>query len=279
VEKVILSRIQGVFEGLSESEKLAAGYIIERPDDVIHYSITELARYSGSSEATIYRMCKKLGFEGYQQFKIALAREVSFPAEAVVPATGKETTRDVINTIFSENIGLIGRTREVLESETVEKVIEMILEATFVLFFAVGRSSPIAIDGSLRFSLLGIPSAAYTDPHAQVMVASGLKETDLVIGVSHSGMIRDLVKSMEVARDSGAKIVAITSGIDSPMAKSADAVLYCGTTTKGPSYLVTNRIGELVVVDILYKLLMIKTGPEIKPHLESLSEALKPKRF
>jgi DNA-binding MurR/RpiR family transcriptional regulator len=92
-------------------------------------------------------------------------------------------------------------------------------------------------------------------------------------------MIRDLVKSMEVARDSGAKTVAITAGIDSPMTKLADAVLYCGTTTKGPSYLVTNRIGELVIVDILYKLLMLKTGPEIKPHFESLSEVLKPKRF
>ena len=276
---MILSKIQGVFESLSESEKLAARYIIERPDDVIHYSITEFARFSGSSEATIYRMCKKLGFDGYQQFKIALAREVSFPAEAVVQTTGKQTTRDVVGAIFAENIGLIGRTREVLEAETIEVVIEMILNARFALFFAVGRSAPIAVDGSLRFSLLGIPSASYTDPHAQVMVASGLKQTDLVIGVSHSGMIRDLVKSMEVARDSGAKTVAITAGIDSPMTKHADAVLYCGTTTKGPSYLVTNRIGELVIVDILYKLLMLKTGPEMKPHFESLSEVLKPKRF
>lgn len=276
---MILSRIQGAYEGLSDSEKLAARYIIERPDDVIHYSITEFARFSGSSEATIYRMCKKLGFDGYQQFKIALAREVSFPAEAVVQTSGKQTTKDIISAIFAENLDLIRRTREILETEVIEGVVDMILEATSVLFFAVGRSAPIAVDGCLRFALLGIPSASYNDPHAQVMVASGLKESDIVIGVSHSGMIRDLVKSMEVAQESMARTVAITAGIDSPMTRFADAVLYCGTTTKGPSYLVTNRIGELVVVDVLYKLLMLKIGSDIKPHFDNLSEALKPKRF
>jgi len=65
---LILEKLKGIFDSLGESEKRAARYILERPDDVIHYSITEFAHHCETSEATIYRLCRKLGFSGYHVF-------------------------------------------------------------------------------------------------------------------------------------------------------------------------------------------------------------------
>ncbi|HHF08718.1 MAG TPA: MurR/RpiR family transcriptional regulator, partial [Kosmotoga arenicorallina] len=76
---MIIPRLKGLYDSLGTSEKKVANYIITRADDVIHYTITELAHFSGSSEATVYRLVKKLGFSGYQSFKITLARELSVP--------------------------------------------------------------------------------------------------------------------------------------------------------------------------------------------------------
>lgn len=276
---MILTKLRGIYNSLSESEKLAAQYILERPDDVIHYSITEFARHCGSSEATIYRLCKKLGFDGYQDFKIALARELSFPKEEIALTSENKNFREFVNSTFKDNLNLIKDTHELLDFDSLNEAVDIILNSNRILFFGVGRSGAITQDASLRFALLGFHSAHYVDPHAQVMVAAALTEKDTVVGISHSGMIRDIVKSLQVARDSGTKTIAITSGIDSPITKVADVVLYCATGRKHPSDFFTNRIGELVIVDVLYKSVLFHIKERVNTHFENLNEILKPKRF
>lgn len=277
--KLILAKLRGIYNSLSASEKLAASYILERPDDVIHYSITEFARHCGASEATIYRLCKKLGFSGYQHFKITLARELSFPKEEIISTSDKKDFREFIENIFVENSNLIKDTHELLDFDSLNSAVKILLNSSRILFFGVGRSGALAQDASLRFALLGFHSAHYVDPHAQVMVGASLASNDVVVGISHSGMIRDIVKSLQVAHDSGAKTVAITSGIDSPITKVADVSLYCAAGKKHPSDFSVNRIGELVIIDILYKAVLFHIKERINSHLENLNEILKPKRF
>jgi len=276
---LILAKLRGVYNSLSESEKLAAQYVLERPDDVIHYSITEFARHCGSSEATIYRLCKKLGFDGYQHFKIALARELSFPREEIISTSENKNFSEFVDLTFENNLNLIRDTRELLDLDSLNKAVNTILSSSRILFFGVGRSGAITQDASLRFALLGFHSSHYVDPHAQVMVAASLTEKDTVVGISHSGMIRDIFKSLQVAHDSGAKTIAITSGIDSPITKVADIVLYCATGRKHPSDFLTNRIGELVIVDVLYKSVLFHIKERVNTHFENLNEILKLKRF
>ena len=277
--KLILAKLRGIYNSLSGSEKLAASYILERPDDVIHYSITEFAKHCGASEATIYRLCKKLGFNGYQHFKIILARELSFPKEEIVSTSDKKDFHEFIESIFIENSNLIKDTHELLDFDSLNSAVKILLNSSRMLFFGVGRSGALAQDASLRFALLGFHSAHYVDPHAQVMVAASLTSNDVVVGISHSGMIRDIVKSLQVAHDSGAKTVAITSGIDSPITKVADVSLYCAAGKKHPSDFSVSRIGELVIIDILYKAVLFHIKERLNPHLENLNEILKPKRF
>lgn len=276
---MILEKLQGIYESLGDSEKRVASYILERPDDVIHYSITELARHSGASEATIYRLCRKLDFDGYQHFKIALARELSVPKEDALEAEEIHDLDKLVRAILNENLGLIQGTMELLDVNTVKQATEAILESRRLVFFGVGRSGPIAEEGAFRFMLLGFATSSYSDPHAQVMVASTLTSDDVVVGISHSGMIRDIVKSMQVAKDSGAKTIAITSGIGSPLTDVADIVLYCAAGRKRSSEFLTNRVGEMVIVDVLYKCVLSAMRDRVFPHFNNLSEILRPKRF
>lgn len=279
MEELILEKLQGVYEGLGDSEKRVADYVLERPDDIIHYSITELAQHSGASEATIYRLCRKLDFDGFQHFKIALARELSVPRQSLLETEKIQDLEKLVKAIFDENLELIKGTLELLDLSVVKKAVDVMLDARRLVFFGVGRSSSIAEDGAFRFMLLGFASNSYNDPHAQVMVASTLTSEDVVVGISHSGMIRDIVKSLQVARESGARTIAITSGIGSPMTEVADIVLYCAAGRKRSSEFLTNRVGEMVVVDMLYKCALSMLKEKVFPHFSNLSEMLKPKRF
>lgn len=270
---MILNNLLGIYDRLSEAEKRVASYIIERPDDVIHYSITEFARIVGVSETTIYRLVRKMKFDGYQSFKIELTKQTSgartFPVNA----------KDVFDEYIDQMKSLIERLATTLKKEDLQKVAGWVVESEKTIFFGVGLSAVAAEYGSLLLSLLGLPSFYYNDPHAQVIVATGLSSKDLVISVSHSGNIRDTVKSTQVAKDVGAKTVAITAGVNSPLASVADAVLYSPVARFEKHEFLRGNLGELAVVEILFQVILKKIYAEKEEYLEGLSQVLKPKRY
>ncbi|WP_041082123.1 MurR/RpiR family transcriptional regulator [Thermotoga profunda] len=270
---MILNHLLGIYDRLSEAEKKVASYIIERPDDVIHYSITEFARIIGVSETTIYRLIRKMKFDGYQSFKIELTKQIS--GAKTFPSTAKDAFDEYIDQIRS----LIERLATTLKKEDLQKVAEWVVESQKTIFFGVGLSAVAAEYGSLLLSLLGLPSFYYNDPHAQVIVATGLCEKDLVISVSHSGNIRDTVKSTQVAKDVGAKTVAITAGVNSPLSSVANVVLYSPVARFEKLEFLRGNLGELAVIEILFRVILKKIYVEKEEHLEGLSQVLKPKRY
>lgn len=71
-----IEKIRAASRGLPPKLKGIAEHITSEPGDIIHLSIVELAKKTASSEATIFRLCKRLGFEGFQDLKIAIAQEI-----------------------------------------------------------------------------------------------------------------------------------------------------------------------------------------------------------
>lgn len=131
----------------------------------------------------------------------------------------------------------------------------------------------------MKFSLLGFHTFFSNDPHVQVIEAVNLTEEDLVISISHTGNIRDTVKSTQVAKDMGAKTIAITTNKDSELAKVAHLVLQSPPVKYDTYEFLRENIGEIAVVDVLFKETFQRIYQERKKHFENLEDVFKPKRF
>ncbi len=127
--------------------------------------------------------------------------------------------------------------------------------------------------------MLRIPSFHYNDPHLQVVVAANLTPRDSVIAISHSGNIRDTVKSAKVAKDVGAKIIVITSGVGSELSKVGDIVLYSGSPGRKMYDFMRGNVGEIVMVELLFRIALNRVLEKSKDHFEEVSRILKPKRY
>ena len=75
--------MRGSYAHMTRMEKRIADYVSAHVSTVMEQTISELAAAVGSSEITISRFCKKLGFSGLQSFKIALAAELYTQADTV----------------------------------------------------------------------------------------------------------------------------------------------------------------------------------------------------
>ncbi|MDI6813589.1 MAG: MurR/RpiR family transcriptional regulator [Desulfitobacteriaceae bacterium] len=148
-----LARLRGIFPALTAAEGRVAETILENPQQIIHLSITELADRANSAEATIFRLCKRLGYGGYQSFKIALASDLVTPMQNIHEAIGLEDSlHTIVAKVFHSNMEALQDTLKVISEEGLQQTVEALNHAPRIEFYGLGGSAPIAMD---RRSFLG----------------------------------------------------------------------------------------------------------------------------
>ncbi|MGE4282438.1 MAG: MurR/RpiR family transcriptional regulator [Clostridia bacterium] len=249
-----LVRIENIYSSLSDSEKKVSDYIKSNYHDIIHLTITELAEKSETSESTIVRFCKSLGYRGFQELKINLAKEIISPSHQIHEALEKDD--DVLTIkqkVFNDDAQAIYDTLKVLDDNEFKRAVELISQANHVEIYAVGGSGAVALDAQHKFLKVGLKCSVYTDINLQVMSASLLNKEDVVIGISHSGGSKDVIEVLEVAKNAGAATISITNYSKSPILKVSDVVLFTASKeTAFKSDALASRIAELSIIDALF---------------------------
>ena len=255
-----IPRIQGSINLLTSTQKKLAEYIIDNYKEAIDFTVTELSEKSGVSEATVIRFCKDLGYKGYQDFKINLAKEVISPYKQInLDLEETDEPMDIVNKIFNSNISVLNETLNILDIDAMEKAAEKIVNAKRLEIAGSGGSAFIALDVQHKFLKIGIKCYANPDAHSQAMSASLLGEGDVIMGISHSGSSTNVINCLELAKSGGATTIALTTQGKSPILKFSDIALFSATKeTAFKSESLSARIAQLTVIDSLMTLIAFK---------------------
>ncbi|WP_404347961.1 MurR/RpiR family transcriptional regulator [Sutcliffiella horikoshii] len=252
--------INSYYPSLTKSEQKVASVVLEQMEKVLYYSVTDLADVSEVGETTVLRFCRKIGLKGYQEFKLAIAKDLSsINHEKEHNKSDENKPASLVASIANNTKNAIDETMNKLNQETLDGVIELLLKAKSIQFFGVGTSGLTALDAKNRFLRFGFRSDAVIDPHLQSMTAATLGEEDVVIGLSVSGSTKDTIDSLKIAKENGAKIIAITYYARSPITKLADMVMLSGgkeSPLEGGS--LAAKIAQLFVIDLLCTGLAVK---------------------
>jgi RpiR family transcriptional regulator, carbohydrate utilization regulator len=274
-------KIRSFYARFSEKEKKIANYILEHPDKIIHSTINEVAEDLNVADATVFRFCKRIGFKGYQAMKIALASEVITPIQQIhEEISEQDSEKTVTEKVFKSNIRTLENTLQMLEKESIQKVVELIANANRVEFYGIGGSAVIAMDAFHKFIRTGIKAFAFLDSHFQLMSASQLTENDVAVVISHSGTNKDTLNILNVAKENGAKTIGITSFPKSPLAQKVDVALYTSSEeTEYRSEALASRIAQLSLIDALYVNLMILNKEKARQSMEKMRNAISDTRM
>jgi len=276
-----LARLRGVYHSLAPAEKKVVDYILSHPEEVIGLSITDLAENSDVSEATVVRVSQLIGYQGFQELKIVLAKDLgSFFAEIPEKIKRGDTIAEIAAKVLQRNIQAIRDTLDILDVGELERAVRAISNARKVDFYGVGASGFVALDAQNKFLRINIESMAFIDPHSQAVSAALLTKRDVAVGISHSGSTKDIVDSLSIARSSGATIICITNYTRSPIAKISDIKLYTASReTTFRSGAIASRIAQLSVIDVLFFGVLMQRYEKTVKCLEKTTEAVKTKRY
>lgn len=273
-------RIKMEYSNLREKEKKVADYILNNADRIIHASISEVADNIEVADATVFRFCKKIGYPGYQAMKIALASDRVNGMEKIHELINKDDDEvKIAEKVFKSNISTLEETLEVLDPIALKRAVEAMVRAPKIAFFGNGGSGVTANDAHHKFMRIGLNTAAYTDPHLQLIYLSHMSKDDVVFLVSHSGRNKDILDTLQVAKQKGVTTVAITTLAKSPLSEEADIVLCTvSSETKYRSEALSSRLAQLSLIDALYVNVSIAKQEEIQLALDTMRTAVSSRR-
>lgn len=258
-----LIRLRGLYPSLKTALKKVADVILRQPEMAIYASVNEVAAACGVSEATVMRFCRILGFRGFQDFKISLARELVIPVpQAYEEVTADDDPANIVRKVFQANRAALQDTLEVMEIEGMKAACQLLLNSPRIAIMGIGGAGTAVAYAGARFLLLGLKAQTYTDFLFMLMAAALLGREDLVLAISNSGATRETVETVRAARENGAKIVAITNNPLSPLARESDLVLTTAARdTTLPEEVDGSLACQIFIIDTLFSL-MFQARPE-----------------
>ncbi len=270
----VLGRISSFYKKLSPSERKVADFVLANSQQIIHMPMSEIARQTSVSDPSVLRFCRSLGYHGYLDFKLALTQDLATPTEFINETVNEDdSVSEIAQKIFSAGSQALFDTLQGLDLLELEQTINLIKDANFVLITGVGTSAPIAQMFFNRLLRLGINARIQTDSYLQLMEASLLGPDDLVIAISQTGASIDPIITLDEAKEHGAKTIAITGTLASPVTESADVSLFSSSTDLRPES-ASSRISQIVILETIYVALSLKCIKKSQNNEQKLWSAL-----
>lgn len=241
-------------------------YITDHKDTIAYVSLTELAESCQVAEATLLRFFRKMGYKGFQDFKFSFAQELSNeqfsnPEDSVI-----EKVKNYMVTALEDSSKMI-------EQATLDAIVKRLNSARHIVLFGVGASGIAALDMQNRLMRIGKHVEAITDAHFQIMRASTMDADTVVVAISVSGSSKDIVDSVQLAKDNGASVIAVTNYAKSPLTKLADDILVAAykESPLDAGSLVA-KVAQLYAVDLICTALALEDPEHVQTIRTRISE-------
>lgn len=277
----VLTCLKGMNNNLTSMDRKIKDYILKNIQESSRITIGELAERANTSQASISRFCRKLGFKNFADFRLSLAQEATSEVHHIHGAIDVEdSVADIISKICTVNVKAITDTLKILDPNAMENAAKNIVSAERVKIFAVGGSESIATDIYHKFLRIGLECFFQVGIRFQQMQAALAKPGDVILVLSISGAEDIMVDLVKTAHENGATIICVTNGLDSPITEYADVALY-GAFRENFHYTgtVETRIAQMYILDCLFVIVSMMTMPNSLDCLEKTTQVLETARI
>ncbi len=277
-----LTRVFSNYNQFTKAERKVADFIMQHSQEVLFMSITDLADACNVGETTVFRFCRTMHTQGYQELKIQLSLSMKEEPPVRTGTSDHEAANGsggFMPGLLETNYNVLRETDSLLSREKLEEIIAHMTAARKIVFMGVGSSGMVAMLAAHKFLRITDKVQCFIDSHMQAMNASLLKPEDVAVVISYSGSTKDSITVARLAREAGAYVVAISRFVKSPLIDYANATLLCGSK-EGPlqGSSITAIISQLYIMEVLYSAYYSRNYDEcyvnIKKSAESVTEKM-----
>lgn len=216
---------------LTSTEQGIVNYILTNPEELEKISSRQLAELTYTSPATVVRICQKLGFSGYSEFKIKYLQEVNQTPmmdqiNRTNPITSEDSLHRIVNKVAALEITAIEQTKKGIDLDQLNRVSELLNQATCIDFYAFDNNLHLAKNACSHFLYAGKQAVIHDSSNAQFMQAFASVEGHVAIIISRTGENPMLYRIANVLRERKIPLLVLTESRHSSLAKISTEHLY-----------------------------------------------------
>lgn len=245
------------YSTLSETERYLLEYIHQNIDTIATMSIVTLSERATVSTATIVRLMKKLGYNGYTSFKYRLKQDKKMvdsddqlgDIDENIKQALKKNEEEVMRTLQLQSIGQI------------EDAVQKIHDADKIYIFGRGFSEMIAKEMTVKLQVMGKTCEYHDDPNIIRVKSSKVEKNELAIFISLSGETTELVEACQNLSIKQVTTITLTTRVDSNLSRLSDMTLlgFKSDHSLFPEYEVRSRLSLNVIARVLLDAYVIRT--------------------
>mgnify|MGYP003603157072 CR=1 FL=1 len=242
----------------TSNEEYIAKYIIKDYKKIKELDINIIAKKTYTSNASVTRMCKKIGFSGFREFKMKMLEEVASTVnnEIVFDSTDIDKgndTKTVIEKLNRLSISSLKETKLLQDADTIDKIVDLITEKEVIDFYGIGASHIVCLDAQYKFMRTGKVTSSFEGIDMQHVQAVNSDVRHLAILISYSGLTKEIIDVAEILREKGIDTVSITKYGKNELVKKCKYNLFVTSRESlersGATY---SRISMLNLIDVIY---------------------------
>ena len=259
----VFIKLKSYFPSATTTEKTIINYILDNSSKVINFNIRTLSKKTFTSPSSIIRLCKNLGYDGYNDLKLSLIYDVAIEdsnqKELSKTISEKTTVSELIDIISNKNQQAIINTAKLNDEQNLIKAVSMIEKASNINLFGMGSSLLVALDMHQKFLRVQKSLSIDQDWHLQLLNAKSSNPTSIAVIFSYSGETYEMIECAKALHANGTPIIAVTGFLNSPVAKKADVILQVAPIESViRTGALSSRMAQLNIVDLLYSIYIIR---------------------
>ncbi|MGM9903018.1 MurR/RpiR family transcriptional regulator [Enterococcus hirae] len=255
----IIQNIENIQSELSVTETKLANYILDNFLDVPQMTAQNLASLSGTSPATVIRFSKKMGYKKYSDFKLAVSRTRETQIKNEYSNISFDESFEITkNKLLANDKLVIDAIAELLDEETVKKVVNKLYHANKIFVYGVGTSGIAAEDIRQKWLKIGKNVIFEKDKTLILQQMQSDKEKENVFwGISNSGKNKDVLQIVEEANHHHFITIGLTQLGKTKLGKAVEHVILTSRTDNinnghygsGATH---SLLLQLLTIDIIY---------------------------
>lgn len=247
-------------KSLTKGEKKIAEYIISNPEKVSDMSALDLGKVLNTSDASIVRFSKNIGFKGFSDLKTYLKIQInSFkkPQNKILEKWNNfQSGNDIVNKVIKSDLKNIESFLLQIDSNKVEEAVNVLLSSKKVFIVGMGCSRGVAQFISWHMKRIGI--------NVELLQESGiglleslihLKGEDSVLLFTFPRYLTDEVQISKLVRKKGGKLILVTSELFSEISINSDIIFKVAVDNDSffNSYMVPMELCNIILTSIYEK--------------------------
>lgn len=275
--KHVFHRVTSIYDDLTKSERKIARLVLDRPNEVLKMTATDLAEESNTSPASVIRFCKSIGIPSFPELKLQLAGERETPVtDSYSDVLPDERLADVKLKLLGNAYQSMKETVQLMDEATILKAVTMIEKASIVYVYGVGSSNLVSENMSQKWNRVGKVCIAMTDVHLLMSSLSSAPKGALFVGISNSGETSEVLSVMKLAQELSLATMGMTQfGVNS-LSKLADLCIQTVRSKEAElrSAATSSLMSQFITLDVLFQSYVLQNYDENMAAIRSSRKAV-----